>query len=65
MPEGLAQAVKDPLALNDALAVLRRYSLMEVADEALAVHRLVQAVIRDRLDEERQERSGPGLRWRW
>ena len=37
------------MALNDALAVLRRYSLMEVADEALAVHRLVQAVVRDRL----------------
>ena len=25
---------------------------MEVADDALAVHRLVQAVVRDRLDEE-------------
>ena len=40
------------MAFNDALAVLRRYSLMEVTDDALAVHRLVQAVVRDRLDEE-------------
>ena len=50
LPKSLAAAVQDPVALNDALAVLRRYSLMEVADDALAVHRLVQAVVRDRLD---------------
>ena len=49
MPKSLAAVVQDPVAFNDALAVLRRYSLMEVADEALAVHRLVQAVVRDRL----------------
>ena len=46
--KSLVAAVQDPVAFNDALAALRRYSLMEVGDEALAVHRLVQAVVRDR-----------------
>lgn len=52
LPQSLAAAVRDPVAFNDALAVLRRYSLMEVSGEALAMHRLVQVVVRDRLDEE-------------
>ena len=42
----------DPLACDDALAALRRYSLVEVREEALSVHRLVQAVARDRLAED-------------
>ncbi|MFZ5450209.1 MAG: FxSxx-COOH system tetratricopeptide repeat protein [Thermodesulfobacteriota bacterium] len=52
LPEPLAAAVQDPLALDDALGVLRRYSLLEVAGDALAVHRLVQAVARDRLEDD-------------
>jgi tetratricopeptide (TPR) repeat protein len=55
LPKSLATAVQDPVALNDALAALRRYSLMEVADDALAVHRLVQAVVRDRLHKKGKE----------
>jgi tetratricopeptide (TPR) repeat protein len=51
LPKKLAQAVGDPLTLNAALASLRRYSLMEVGKDSLAVHRLVQAVVRDRLDD--------------
>jgi len=50
LPQRLAQAVNDPLALNAALAALRRYSLLEVGEGSLTVHRLVQAVARDRLD---------------
>ena len=50
LPKRLAQAVNDPVALNAALAALRRYSLMEVGEDFLSVHRLVQAVVRDRLD---------------
>ncbi|MHB8068046.1 MAG: FxSxx-COOH system tetratricopeptide repeat protein [Desulfobaccales bacterium] len=50
LPTRLAQAVTDPLARNAALAALRRYSLMDVGADSLAVHRLVQAVVRDRLD---------------
>ena len=55
LPQSLAAMVQDPVALNDALAVLRCYSLMEVAGDALAVHRLVQAVVRDRLNKKGKE----------
>ncbi len=50
LPERLATAAKDDMAWNDALAALRRYSLAEVAGDALSVHRLVQAVTCGRLD---------------
>ena len=52
LPQPLADAVADPLAFDEALAALRRYSLVEVRNDALSVHRLVQAVARDRLPEE-------------
>jgi tetratricopeptide (TPR) repeat protein len=51
LPESLASAVKDEMKLNDAVAALKRYSLMTVADDSLSVHRLVQAVARDRLSD--------------
>lgn len=56
LPDRLASAVKDEMALNDAVAALKRYSLLTVADDSLSVHRLVQAVARDRLSEEEQKR---------
>jgi tetratricopeptide (TPR) repeat protein len=45
---------RDPLALNQAIAVLRAYSLVhrDVATKTLNVHRLVQAVLMDRMDAE-------------
>jgi tetratricopeptide (TPR) repeat protein len=53
LPASLADAVLDPILFNDAIAALRRYSLAEVQDNSfLSIHRLVQAVVRDRLDEE-------------
>jgi tetratricopeptide (TPR) repeat protein len=52
LPESLAAVVTDPLAGDEALAALRRYSLVDVSGDALSVHRLVQAVARDRLAEE-------------
>lgn len=52
LPEPLAATVGDPLALNDAVAQLRRYSFIEVGDDGWSVHRLVQRMIRDRLDEQ-------------
>ena len=52
LPKTLAAAVTDPLTFDAAVAALRRYSLLEVENEALRVHRLVQAVARDRLGEE-------------
>lgn len=56
LPDRLASAAKDEMALNDAVAALKRYSLMTVADDSLSVHRLVQAVARDRLSDEMRKR---------
>jgi tetratricopeptide (TPR) repeat protein len=47
--ERLRQTIEDGVAFGDAIAALGRYSLITVTDDALAVHRLVQAVIRIRL----------------
>ncbi len=54
LPEPLAAAVADKLALNKAIAALRRYSLIEKKDDNLSVHRLVQTVTRDRLAQDEQ-----------
>jgi len=51
LPQPLAKALVDPLAFDEAVAALRRYSLIEVGGDALSVHRLVQAVAHDLLAE--------------
>ena len=56
IPEPLASTASDRLAMNRAIRVLRRYSLIDVSDESLSVHRLVQAVVRDRLGEDEEKR---------
>jgi tetratricopeptide (TPR) repeat protein len=61
LPEPLAGAVRDPLELNRAVALLRDHSLLGAeADEGgrrnLSVHRLVQAVTRDRLAVDEREK---------
>jgi hypothetical protein len=56
LPLPLAQAARDPLAYNDALRVLGRYSLAAVTPTALTVHILVQAVVRARLGPEGERR---------
>jgi tetratricopeptide (TPR) repeat protein len=54
-PPSLAAALRDPIAFGEQIAALRRYSLIEVQDDALRVHRLVQGVVRERLtDAERR-----------
>ncbi len=63
LPEPLASTVADEMALNDAVAALKRYSLMTIADDSLSVHRLVQAVARDRLsDKERKQWAEAAVR---
>jgi len=52
LTDSLKTAVEDGLLLDNAIAALRRYSLVEVTGEAFSVHRLVQAMVRDRLSEE-------------
>ena len=46
----LTRLLEDPLAVNDAVAVLGRYSLVSLAaDGSVSVHRLVQAVTVDHM----------------
>jgi hypothetical protein len=75
LSEELAQAVGDPLIYNQTLALVGRYSLATVSPTAVALHRLVQAVIQARLGEEGEQRwaevavgllrsgTGQGLEW--
>ncbi len=51
----LARIAGDPLVLDELLAPLLRYSLAkrEPASPSFSVHRLIQAVVRERLGEER------------
>jgi tetratricopeptide (TPR) repeat protein len=52
----LAAASADPLTFDEAISALRRYSLIEVSQGACSVHRLVQAVTRDRLNQADHDR---------
>jgi len=49
LPEPLASAVADELKFSDAIAALNRYSLINFKDDYYSIHRLVQAIARDRL----------------
>ena len=52
LPQPLASTVTDPFTFDDAVEAVLRYSLVEVRDGGLSMHRLVQAVARDRLERE-------------
>lgn len=54
LPEKLAAVVADELSFGDAIAALRRYSLLVRQDDSVTLHRLVQLVARDRLPEAEQ-----------
>jgi len=49
LPPDLAACVIDELAFDDMLQPLLQYSLLVKRDDSLSMHRLVQAVTRDRL----------------
>jgi tetratricopeptide (TPR) repeat protein len=55
LPEPLSTTVGRPLAFNQAIAALGRYSLVTVTEGSLTVHRLVQTVVRDGLSVPRQQ----------
>ena len=55
LPEPLASCVQNAIELDECIAVLKRYSLINVADSLISVHRLVQAVVQDRLSVEEQK----------
>jgi tetratricopeptide (TPR) repeat protein len=50
LADDLAGLVDDPFTLDEAIAALRRFALAKASEQTLSVHRLVQQVIRDRLD---------------
>jgi tetratricopeptide (TPR) repeat protein len=51
LPEQLRETVTNAFAFDEAISALRRYSLIESSEvSTLSMHRLVQAVVRDRLD---------------
>ena len=54
LPEGLANQIVDELARDDALSALRRFSLLSGNESSFSIHRLVQAVGRDRMEYEDQ-----------
>ncbi len=56
LPEPLAAAAGDPVARLDAVAAARRFSLLEADGDALSMHRLVQAIARDRCHREQRRR---------
>jgi tetratricopeptide (TPR) repeat protein len=63
LPDLLAETVADELRFDQAIAVLRRYSLIERSDDGLFGHRLVQMVARDRLlDDERRVSAEAAVR---
>jgi tetratricopeptide (TPR) repeat protein len=46
----LGMLAEDPFALDAAIAVLRRFALLKADEQALTIHRLLQQVVRDRMD---------------
>ena len=55
LPDALAAAVTDQLACNRTIATLRRYSLITKQDDSISIHRLVQLVTRDQLNEDERK----------
>jgi hypothetical protein len=53
LPPPLDRILTEGFALNAAIAALRSYSLVNRTADGFAVHRLVQAVVRTRLDDDR------------
>jgi tetratricopeptide (TPR) repeat protein len=61
--ESLAALASDPFALDQAVAALRRYGLVKATEQTLAVHRLLQQVVRASLAPEvAASRAGVAVR---
>jgi len=55
LPKALSAAAKNALAINRGIKALRQYSLVERSGDSATVHRLLQAVVRDRLHERQKK----------
>ena len=56
VPERLAKIITDPLTLNQLINPLLHYALVQREGDTLTLHRLVQRVLRDRLNSTTQRR---------
>ncbi len=52
LPDDLARTILEMVSFDDAIASLRRYSLIDTSEKSFSIHRLVGALARDRLTEE-------------
>jgi tetratricopeptide (TPR) repeat protein len=55
LPRPLSNSVADPVALDAVVARLHRYSLIEATDKTISLHRLVAALVRDRLPPQQRD----------
>jgi tetratricopeptide (TPR) repeat protein len=55
LPRPLSGSVADPVALDALIARLHHYSLIEANDKTISLHRLVAALVRDRLPPQQRE----------
>lgn len=55
LPRPLSTSVGDPVALDAVVARLHRYSLIEANDKTISLHRLVAALVRDRLPAQQRD----------
>ncbi|MDO8142848.1 MAG: FxSxx-COOH system tetratricopeptide repeat protein, partial [Candidatus Brocadiales bacterium] len=53
--DSLVASLTDLMTFDEAISILNTYSLIKARSDTLAVHRLIQAVTRDRLKREEQE----------
>ncbi len=51
LPAEMRAPIADPRALHEAIGILRRYALLRVHEDGLAVHRSTQRAVREALDE--------------
>ena len=56
VPKRLAKTITDPLALDKLIGTLLHYSLVQRKGDTLTIHRLVQHVLRNRLNSTTQRR---------
>lgn len=56
IPESLSNVIGQPLALDDAVLHLKKYSLVSIKEGNVSIHRLVQTLVRDQLtDDDKQK----------
>src|SRR3954468_15074054 len=55
LPRPLSGSIADPVGLDAVIARLHHYSLIDASDKAISLHRLVAALVRDRLPPQQRD----------